>query len=61
VMENMEVYRNRVSGRDEPLRIVADLYRPRAPDVRPLPPAPAAAPAAPVTRAETSAGRVSGR
>ncbi|MFL5240049.1 MAG: lytic transglycosylase domain-containing protein [Rhizomicrobium sp.] len=59
VMENMEIYRNRISGRDEPLRIVADLYRPRAPDVRPLPPAPA--PAAPVTRAESAAGRVSGR
>jgi soluble lytic murein transglycosylase len=37
VMESMEVYRNRLSGRDEPLRILADLYRPRAPDVRTLP------------------------
>jgi soluble lytic murein transglycosylase len=40
VMENMEVYRNRLSGRDEPLRILADLYRPRASDVRPLPAGP---------------------
>jgi soluble lytic murein transglycosylase len=61
VMENMEIYRNRISGRDEPLRIVADLYRPRAPDVRPLPSAPAPAPPAPVTRAESAAGRISGR
>jgi soluble lytic murein transglycosylase len=37
VLENTEVYRNRLSGRDEPLRIVADLYRPRAPEVRVLP------------------------
>jgi soluble lytic murein transglycosylase len=44
VLENTEVYRNRLSGRDEPLRILTDLYRPRAPDARPLP-APAPAPA----------------
>jgi soluble lytic murein transglycosylase len=37
VLENTEVYRNRLSGRDEPLRILADLYRPRAPDARALP------------------------
>jgi soluble lytic murein transglycosylase len=37
VLENMEVYRNRLSGRDQPLRILADLYRPRTPDVRALP------------------------
>ena len=43
VLENMEVYRNRLSGRDEPLRILVDLYRPRAPDVRPLPVPPARA------------------
>ena len=42
VLENMQVYRNRISGRDEHLRILADLYRPRAPEVRSLPtPAPA--------------------
>lgn len=41
LLENTEVYRNRISGRDEPLRILTDLYRPRAPDVRTLPvPAP---------------------
>ena len=40
VLENTEVYRNRLSGRDEPLHILTDLYRPRAPDVRPLPAAP---------------------
>jgi soluble lytic murein transglycosylase len=37
VLENTEVYRNRISGRDEPLRILTDLYRPRAPDARSLP------------------------
>jgi soluble lytic murein transglycosylase len=47
VLENIEVYRNRLSGRDEPLRILMDLYRPRAPDVRPLP--------APAARAEAAA------
>jgi soluble lytic murein transglycosylase len=36
VLENTEVYRNRLSGRDETLRILTDLYRPRAPDARPL-------------------------
>ena len=46
VLENVEVYRNRLSGRDEPLRILADLYRPRAPELKTLP-APASA-----TRAE---------
>jgi soluble lytic murein transglycosylase len=37
VLENTQVYRNRLSGRDEPLRILTDLYRPRVPDARPLP------------------------
>jgi soluble lytic murein transglycosylase len=37
VLENTEVYRNRISGRDEPLRILTDLYRPRASDARSLP------------------------
>jgi len=31
VLENTQVYRNRIAGRDEPLRILADLYRPMAP------------------------------
>ena len=48
VIENMEVYRNRLSGHDEPLRILADIYRPNAPQVRPLAIAPASSvPAAP--------------
>jgi len=41
VIENMEVYRNRLSGRDQPLRILTDLYRPNAPQVGPLAFAPA--------------------
>jgi soluble lytic murein transglycosylase len=36
VLENVEVYRNRLSGRDEPLQILADLYRPDAPQALPL-------------------------
>jgi soluble lytic murein transglycosylase len=31
VLENTEVYRNRLAGGDQPLRIMADLYRPNAP------------------------------
>jgi len=31
VMENLEVYRNRIAGRDTPLRILADLYAPNTP------------------------------
>ena len=45
VIENTEVYRSRLAGRGEPLQILADLYRPKAPpDTPPLrtPPAPAA-------------------
>ncbi|MBV9062052.1 MAG: lytic transglycosylase domain-containing protein [Alphaproteobacteria bacterium] len=38
VLESTEVYRNRLSGGDQPLRILADLYRPRTPDTYPLPP-----------------------
>ncbi|MDE3115163.1 MAG: lytic transglycosylase domain-containing protein [Pseudomonadota bacterium] len=44
VLENTEVYRDRLAGRSEPLQILADLYRPRAPDIHVLkyvpPPAP---------------------
>jgi soluble lytic murein transglycosylase len=36
VLENVEVYRNRLSGRDEPLQILSDIYRPDAPQVFPL-------------------------
>ncbi|HEY1962332.1 MAG TPA: lytic transglycosylase domain-containing protein [Rhizomicrobium sp.] len=50
VLENIEVYRNRISGRDQPLRILTDLYRPRAPDARPLPPTAARADNAPAIR-----------
>jgi soluble lytic murein transglycosylase len=32
VLENTEVYRGRLAGRDLPLRILADLYAPRAPE-----------------------------
>jgi soluble lytic murein transglycosylase len=31
VIENMEVYRDRISGRSEPLRILTDIYKPNAP------------------------------
>ncbi len=49
VIENMEVYRNRLAGRDEPLRILTDIYRPNAPQIGPLAYVPAAAtPAAPL-------------
>jgi soluble lytic murein transglycosylase len=46
VLENLEVYRDRLAGRDEPLQILADLYRPDAPQTAALrytPPASAAA------------------
>ncbi len=38
VLENAQIYRNRLSGRDQTLRILTDLYAPLAPVVRPLPP-----------------------
>ncbi len=45
VLENTEVYRNRLAGSDQPLRILADLYRPNAPQAKLLaytpPPEPA--------------------
>jgi hypothetical protein len=31
VLENTEVYRNRLAGREQKLQILADLYRPDAP------------------------------
>jgi soluble lytic murein transglycosylase len=31
VVENIEVYRNRIAGSDQPLRIVTDIYRPATP------------------------------
>jgi len=36
VLENAQIYRNRLSGRDQPLRILQDLYAPAAPTVKPL-------------------------
>lgn len=36
VLENTQVYRARLSGKEEPLRIMADVYRPRLPDQKPL-------------------------
>ena len=36
VLENTQVYRNRLAGRDTPLRILSDLYQPNVPTVRPL-------------------------
>ncbi|HSZ75038.1 MAG TPA: lytic transglycosylase domain-containing protein, partial [Rhizomicrobium sp.] len=45
VLENTEVYRNRLAGGDQPLRILTDLYRPNAPQAKLLaytpPPEPA--------------------
>ena len=44
VLENTEVYRNRLAGKDVPLQIMADLYAPAAPQivvVSPPPPPPA--------------------
>ncbi|MGZ6022370.1 MAG: lytic transglycosylase domain-containing protein [Rhizomicrobium sp.] len=40
VLENAQIYRNRLSGRDTSLRILADLYAPSAPAVKPLSPFP---------------------
>jgi soluble lytic murein transglycosylase len=36
VLENAQIYRNRLSGRDQPLRILPDLYAPLAPAARSL-------------------------
>ncbi|HEY2446211.1 MAG TPA: transglycosylase SLT domain-containing protein [Rhizomicrobium sp.] len=37
VLENVQVYRDRLAGRSEPLRILSDLYRPLAPQNAVLP------------------------
>ena len=37
VIENMEVYRNRLAGHDQPLQILSDIYRPGLPKVAVLP------------------------
>ncbi len=44
ILENTEVYRNRLAGKDQPLRILADLYAPIAPPTTVLS-APATGPA----------------
>ena len=36
VLENAQVYRARLAGKDVPLRILQDLYAPRTPDVTTL-------------------------
>ena len=36
VLENMEVYKNRLAGRDMPLTILADLYAPASPPDQPV-------------------------
>ena len=65
VLENTEIYRDRLTGKSEPLRILADLYRPSLPpQQRPLPslsqaldvPVPKARPreAANITHAQTA-------
>jgi soluble lytic murein transglycosylase len=40
VLENTQIYRNRLAGRDQPLRILSDLYAPLAPAVKPVSPYP---------------------
>lgn len=52
-IENMQIYRNRLSGREESLAIMADLYAPNPPVMKilaPPPPPPAAAVPVPVPR-----------
>ncbi|MGC9954577.1 MAG: lytic transglycosylase domain-containing protein [Rhizomicrobium sp.] len=47
VIENLEIYRGRLAGRDQPLRILADLYGPNPPPAKVLaytPPPPADVP-----------------
>jgi soluble lytic murein transglycosylase len=63
VLENMQVYRNRLAGHDQPLRIMADLYKPNAPQMKPLdytPPAPGAPGAVPVPIPKPADGNASG-
>ncbi len=45
VLENMEIYKNRLTGRDQPLTIMADLYAPAAPPRLPVLDAPVTMPA----------------
>ncbi len=60
VLENIQVYRNRLAGADQPARLLADLYRPNPPQapvlnyvpppVRVLPPEPQKAASVPVPK-----------
>ena len=53
VVENTEIYRGRLAGRDQPLRILADVYGPNAPKVLVYtPPPPTPRPAVPVPAAK---------
>jgi soluble lytic murein transglycosylase len=53
IVENLQVYRDRVGGRDAPLRILSDLYAPASPQaVRLLSPPPPVAPA-PIKKAKS--------
>jgi soluble lytic murein transglycosylase len=36
VLENTQIYRNRLTGRDQPLKILADIYRPNSPSAKVL-------------------------
>jgi soluble lytic murein transglycosylase len=40
VLENAQIYRNRLAGRDTPLKIMADLYAPLPPAAKPVSPYP---------------------
>jgi soluble lytic murein transglycosylase len=40
VLENAQIYRNRLAGRDTPLKILSDLYAPLPPAARPVSPYP---------------------
>jgi soluble lytic murein transglycosylase len=48
VLENTQIYRNRLAGRDQPLRILHDLYAPNAPAMKVLDYVPPPAAAVPV-------------
>ncbi len=58
IVENLQVYRGRVAGRDASLRILADLYAPNLPPAvkiltAPLPPVAVPAKKTPVTKTKT--------
>jgi soluble lytic murein transglycosylase len=57
VIENTEIYRNRLSGHAEPLRILADIYKPNAPQTGPLHYTPHADSSAAATSSSTDAAQ----